>query len=713
MKKRDYSYTQNRELSWLKFDDRVLKEAKDNTVPLLERLNFIAIFTSNLDEFYMIRCGSLFDLTLIDEEDIDNKTGWSPQEQLEAIFKATKPLYKERDLILDEISKNLRASGIVRHNFDELNSDFRQYATQYFYENVAPLLSPQIIDSHHPFPHMANKKLYVYCILERESKKKKVLKEYLGLIPIPFSLPKYVKFPNTNEFILMEDLVYAFAESIFTNYRVKYKTVASVTRNADINLQDTPIDEDEDYRHFMKNILKKRKRLSPIRLEFYKDNDSSYTKHLRKELGLHKNQVFLTQSPINLDFIHDFIKELPENVTRDLTFPKFTPQRTNQIDPNKSLFKQLDKKDILLFYPYQTMDHFLDFLKEAARDPEVLSIKITLYRVARTSSVIKYLLEALDNDKEVTVLIELRARFDEKNNIHYAELLEEAGCQILYGFLDYKVHSKVCTVTKKHKGNIMQYTQIGTGNYNEKTAKLYVDYCYLTSNQEIGDDATEFFKNLALANLEGHYNKLLVAPTSLRSGIINLIDKEIAKAKNNQPAEILMKMNSFTDRKIIDRVAMASKAGVSVKMIIRGICCIILGLKDKTEHVEVRGIVGRYLEHSRVYAFGVGEDRVLYISSADMMTRNTAKRVEIACPIEDEVIKARILEDMDIMLKDDIKGRRINSDGDYEFIQQARHINSQEFFQQRAIDEMDDFKFKKEDSNFIKSIVDKITNIFN
>lgn len=713
MKKRDYSYTQNRELSWLKFDDRVLKEAKDNTVPLLERLNFISIFTSNLDEFYMIRCGSLFDLTLIDEDDWDNKTGWSPQEQLDAIFKATKPLYEERDLIFDEIAKDLRKYGIVKHNFNELNSKFRQYATQYFYENVAPLLSPQIIDSYHPFPHMANKKLYVYCILERGASKKKNSKEYIGLIPIPYSLPDYVKFPDTNEFILMEDLIYAFAEGIFTNYRVKYRTVAAVTRNADINLQDTPIDEDEDYRHFMKNILKKRKRLSPIRLEFYKSNDSTYTKYLRKELGLHKNQVFLTQSPINLDFIHDFIKELPGDVTDDLTFLEFTPQRTSQIDPNKSLFKQLDKKDILLFYPYQTMDHFLDFLKEAANDPEVLSIKITLYRVARTSRVIKYLIEALDNDKEVTVLIELRARFDEKNNIHYAELLEEAGCQILYGFVDYKVHSKICTVTKKHKGTIKQYTQIGTGNYNEKTARLYVDYCYLTSNQEIGDDTTEFFKNLALANLQGHYNKFLVAPTSLRSGIMNLIDKEIAKAKNNQPAEILMKMNSFTDRRIIDKIAKASKAGVTVKMIIRGICCIIPGLKDKTDNIEIRGIVGRYLEHSRVYAFGVGEDRILYISSADMMTRNTAKRVEIACPIEDKAIKARILEDLDIMLKDDIKGRRINSDGDYECIQQARHINSQEFFQQRAIDEMKDVKVKKDNPNFLNSVVDKIKSIFN
>lgn len=695
MKKRDYSYTQNRELSWLKFDDRVLLEAEDNTVPLLERINFISIFNSNLDEFYMIRCGSLYDVTLINEKDIDNKTGMTAQEQLDKIFEATHPLYEKRDKIYQKIQHELRKHRIIRHNFDELNSVTRKYMTQYFYENVAPLLSPQIIDTHHPFPHMTNKKLYIYCILEYADKKDKK-RELMGLIPIPQTLPKYVKFPGSMEFILMEDLIYAFTENIFTNYVVKYKTVTAVTRNADINLQSTPIDEDEDYRHFMKNILKKRKRLSPIRLEFYHDNTPKYTKKLRHELGLKKEQVFVTQTPINLDYVGDFIKELPDALREELTFPKFESQRSGSIDPNTSIFKQLDEKDILLFYPYQTMQHFLDFLKEAANDPEVLSIKITLYRVAKTSSVIKYLLEALDNDKDVTVLIELRARFDEKNNIHYAELLEEAGCQILYGFEDYKVHSKICTVTRKHDGVIKQYTQIGTGNYNEKTAKLYVDYCYLTSNEELGDDATEFFKNLSLSNPRGHYNKFLVAPSSLRTGIISLIDQEIAKAKNNQPAEIIMKMNSFTDRKIIDKIAEASQSGVKIKMIIRGICCIIPGLKDKTDNIEIRGIVGRYLEHSRIYAFGTGDDRLLYISSADMMTRNTSKRVEIACPIEDKRIKERILEDLEVMLHDDIKGRRINSKGDYERIQQSRHTNAQEFFQERAIKESEELERKEE-----------------
>lgn len=726
MKVRDYSYTQNRELSWLKFDDRVLSEAEDNTVPLLERLNFISIFTSNLDEFYMVRCGSLYDLTLIGQEDIDNKTGMTAKEQLDKIFEATKPLYTKRDKIYEKITQELRKHRIIRHTFDELNSVTRKYITQYFYENVAPLLSPQIIDSHHPFPHMVNKKLYIYSILEiNRGKKKKKKKEVMGLIPIPQSLPTYIKFPGTNEFILMEDLIYAFAERIFSGYLVKYKTITAVTRNGDINLQKTPIDEDEDYRHFMKNILKKRKRLSPIRLEFYRDNNSKYTKKLRHELGLNKNQVFKTETPINLDYISDIIKELPKQLREELTFPKFTPQKTKQINPDKSIFDQLDEKDILLFYPYQTMNQFLSFLKEAANDPEVLSIKITLYRVARTSSVIKYLLEALDNDKDVTVLIELRARFDEKNNIHYAELLEEAGCQILYGFEDYKVHSKICTVTKKHNGIIKQYTQIGTGNYNEKTANLYVDYCYITSNEAIGDDATEFFKNLALSNPRGHYNKFLVAPSSLRTGIMSLIDGEISKAKNNQPAEIIMKMNSFTDRKIIDKIAEASQNGVKIKMIIRGICCIIPGLKGKTENIEVRCIVGRYLEHSRIYAFGTGDDRLLYISSADMMTRNTAKRVEIACPIEDQRIKSRILEDLDVMLHDDIKGRRINSKGNYEHIQQARHVNAQEYFQERAIKEMKDFEIvneekkynekeenKKETKSPLDKLVDAIKKIF-
>ncbi|MCD7781229.1 MAG: RNA degradosome polyphosphate kinase [Methanosphaera sp.] len=719
MSKRDYSYTQNRELSWLKFDQRVLEEAQDHTVPLLERLNFISIFNSNLDEFYMIRCGSLYDLTLIDEKDIDNKTGMDPQEQLDAIFKATKPLYKKRDEIYAELHQELRSYGIIRREFDELNSESRKYITQYFYENVAPLLSPQIIDLHHPFPHLVNGKQYIYCILEIEDQDKQNSKknDYMGLIPVPSSLPDYIEFPGTTEFILMSDLIYSFTESIFTNHRVKYKTRCVVTRNGDVNLQQTPIDEDEDYRHYMKNILKKRKRLSPIRLEFYKDNNHKYTKSLRHELNLSKAQTFVSQTPLNLDYINKMIKNLPEDTRKELTYPPFTSQRTSQIVPHKSLFKQLDKKDILLLYPYHTMKHFLEFLKEAANDPEVLSIKITLYRLAKTSAVIKYLLEALDNEKDVTVLIELRARFDEKNNIHYAELLEETGCQILYGFENYKVHTKICTITKKHKGVIKQYTQIGTGNYNEKTANLYVDYCYLTSDETLGDDATEFFKNMALSNLNGHYDKLLVAPHGLRTSIISLIDEQIYKSQRGEPAEIIMKMNSFTDRKIIDKIVEASQNGVKIKMIIRGICCIIPGLKDKTENIEVRSIVGRYLEHSRIYVFGTGDNIKLYISSADMMTRNTAKRVEIACPIEDPKIKSMILEDIDVMLKDDIKGRRINTMGDYEKIQQARHTNAQEYFQERALEEVKDHpeitSVKHNTIDTKHGIVDRLKNFAN
>ena len=703
MKKRDYSYTQNRELSWLKFDERVLSEAEDESVPLLEKLRFVSIFTSNLDEFYMVRCGSLYDLTLVDKKDRDNKTNLTPRQQLNAIFKATLTMYEKRDEIFNNIIQKLRKRQIVRYKFDELSMVRKQYISKYFYEEVMPLLSAQIIDPHQPFPHLINKSLYIYSMLDVPDNiddEKSTQNLIMGLIPVPSTLPRYIMFPGTNEFILLEDLILAFTESVFSNYRVVYKTITAVTRNSDINLQRTPIDEDEDYRHYMKKILKKRQRLAPIRLEFYGDNDPKYTKHLKKELGLHKNQVFTSQTPLDLDYIEDVFKELPESIVKELTFPEFNSQYNPHIRRNKPLLDQLDEKDILLFYPYQTMNHFIDFLKEAARDPEVLSIKITLYRVAKNSEVIKYLLEALDNGKEVTVLIELRARFDEQNNIINAELLEESGVHILYGFEDYKVHSKICSVTKKHDNEIKYYTQIGTGNYNEKTASRYTDYCYLTSNEEIGEDANEFFNNLSLSNLRGHYNKFLVSPTTIRSGIIDLIDNEIDKAKNNQPAEILMKMNSITDRKIIDKLAEASQCGVPIQMIIRGICCIIPGIPGKTENIKIKGIVGRYLEHSRVYAFGKGEDRILYISSADIMTRNTAKRVEIACPIEDPEIKSRILEDLDIMFKDDIKGRKINDHGDYEKIIQEEHINSQEFFQERAIKEMKDYKYDEEDIKF-------------
>ena len=694
MKKRDYTYTQNRELSWLKFDERVLVEANDKTVPLLERLRFISIFTSNLDEFYMVRCGSLYDLTLVNKKDMDNKTGFTPHQQLNAIFEATVPLYKKRDEIYNKVSQKLSKHHITRYKFGDLSSVRKKYLSQYFYDNVMPLLSAQIIDTHHPFPHLTNKKLYIYSILEtpeekddEEQSKKNVI---MGLIPVPATLPRYVKFPETNEFILLEDLILAFTESVFSNYNVIYKTITSVTRNSDINLQQTPIDEDEDYRHYMKKILKKRKRLAPIRLEFYGDNDPRYTKPLKKKLGLHKNQVFTSQTPLVLDYIEDIIDELPEPLANELTFPEFTSQNTCQINKNIPILDQLDEKDILLFYPYQTMGHFIDFLKESARDPDVLSIKITLYRVAKNSEVIKYLLEALDNGKEVTVLIELRARFDEENNINNAELLEKSGVNIIYGFEEYKVHSKVCCVTKKCDNKIKYYTQIGTGNYNEKTAKLYTDYSYLTSNEEIGEDANEFFNNLSLSNIRGHYNKFLVAPSTLRSGIIDLIDKEIAKAQNNEPAEILMKMNSLTDRKIIDKLAEASQNGVHIQMIIRGICCMLPDIPDKTENIKIKGVVGRFLEHSRVYAFGKGEDRIVYISSADIMTRNTAKRVEIACPVEDPKLKNRIIEDLEIMIKDDIKGRAINKNGDYEKIKQDEHVNAQEYFQKRAIKEMKD-----------------------
>lgn len=702
-----YGYTQNRELSWLKFNQRVLQEANDKTVPLLEKIKFISIFISNLDEFYMIRCGSLYDVSLVDKEYRDNKTGLTAKEQLDKIYENTIPLYEEKDEIYAKILKQLREYGIIKHSFDELDSLKRKYITQYFYENVSPLLSPQIIDLRHPFPHMINKKLYIYSILESETNKK-----CMGLIPIPKQLPPYVIFPNTHEYILMEELVYAFTEKIFSNYTVKYTTITAVTRNADINLQNSPIDEDEDYRHYMKNILKKRNRLAPIRLEFYKYYNHKYNKNLRRKLNLHKKQVFITNTPINMDYIYELIDSLPHHIKDEITFPEFKSQKSPDLDVKKNIFKQLNKKDVLLFYPYETMNTFIRFLKEAANDPEVISIKITLYRVARSSQVIKYLLEAVENEKDVTVLIELRARFDEKNNIYNAELLEEAGCQIIYGFENYKVHSKICVVTRKSKNNITHYTQIGTGNYNEKTAKLYTDYAYLTSNKEISEDAIKFFKNMALSNLNGTYDKLLVAPTSLRNNIIKYIDEEIQKSENGLENEIIMKMNSLTDRKIIDKLAEASQKGVHITMIIRGICCIIPGLPDKTDNIEIRSIVGRYLEHSRIYVFGKGSDRKIYISSADIMTRNTTKRVEVACPIEDPIIKQRILEDLENMLKDDVKGRRINTNGDYEYIKEHQQFSSQDFFQQRAIDEITEHDIYEENKSLIQKIIEYIRQIY-
>ena len=703
MSKDDYSFTQNRELSWLRFNDRVLEEAEDGSVPLLERLKYVSIFTSNLDEFYMVRCGSLYDLSLINEDYIDNKTGLNAQDQLDAIFDRTKFLYKRRDDVFKSVNSKLKEQGIQDLDFNDLTKSETKFINKYFFNYIFPVLSPQIIDIHHPFPHLLNKSLNVMLIIKDKG-------ELLyGLIPIPSSLTRVIYFPKDEmRFILLEKVIYEYVNEIFSNYNVEFKTIVSVTRNADITLSNSQIDEDEDYRGYMKKILKKRTRLAPIRLEFYKYSDSILTKFLCDQLNIEKNQVQISNSPLDMSYVfnlYEYIEKKNELVFHKLSFNPYYPKIPKAVKEGK-IISQLKKKDILLFYPYESIEPFLSLLKEAANDENVISIQITIYRLAQSSSVIKYLLEACENGKDVTVLIELRARFDEERNIHYAGLLEEAGCRVLYGFEEYKVHSKVCLITRKERNRIQYITQLGTGNYNEKTCKLYTDLSFITMNRAIGEDAMLFFKNMAISNLNGEYKKLFVAPFGLKPKLIEKINSEIELANNNRPASIIMKMNSLTDRELIDMLSKASCAGVKIKLIVRGICCLVPGLPGKTENIEVISIVGRFLEHARIYCFGTGEDVSIYLSSGDLMTRNTEKRVEIAFPIENPVLQEKIIHILNIMLNDNVKARKINDSGEYEkAIRSIDLIDSQNYFMH------DDFSVNEEEIEK-ESFFSKLKHLF-
>lgn len=704
---RDYSFTQNRELSWLKFDKRVLMEAEDKNVPLLERLKFISIFDSNLDEFCMVRCGTLHDISNVNVEYIDNKSGLNAQQQLDAIFEQMTDLYKLKDDVYNQVCEKLEKYGIKELSFNELTSDEKKYVDKYFKERIFPILSPQLIDFQHPFPNFKNNALNIVIVATNGKKDNKL---NFGFIKFPPSLEKIIILPGEDiRFILMENVILEYVEKIFKHFNIIYKTVMCVTRNADVNFVHEQIDAEENYRDLVKQVLKKRLRLAPIRLEFYKKQNKDLTSFLIKNLHIKNNQVQIAQSPLDMSYVYDLVDYIEDNrktLFDKLSYKPFDPLVPQGLDLNKSIITQVENKDYLFSYPFESMDNFLKLLKEAAKDPNVVSIKITIYRLAKGSKIAQYLLEAVDNGIEVTALIELRARFDEQHNIHYAELLEEAGCNVIYGFEDYKVHSKICLITRK-KGKKYEYiTQLGTGNYNEKTSKIYTDLSYITSRQDIGEDAVKFFQNMSLDNLNGHYEKLIVSPTSFKSSIINKIHEEIEKAKNGKNACIIMKMNSLTDRELIDLLKKASKAGVKVNLIIRGICCILPGIPDITENIRVISIVGRFLEHSRIYCFGEDDDRAIYLSSADLMTRNTEKRVEIGFPIEDAKLKKRIIKMVELMLSDNVKAREIDSNGDYNKIAYTGEpISSQDIFMINQF-------YEKVSEAKKESFIEKLKNLF-
>ncbi len=682
---RDFSYTQNRELSWLRFDNRVLDEAFDETVPLFERLKFVSIFESNLDEFLMVRVGGLSDLAELKKQPVDNKSNMTASEQVDAVMEELPGLLTRWESIFKSIEDKLDALGVHRARIDSLTPEERTFVTRYFQAYVSPVISPLVIDPRHPFPNLRNGALYLACGLDGVTDEESLL----GLIEIPASMNRVVEIPSptgTYSYILLEDVILACLDSCFGSYKPLDRALIRVTRNADIDPDGEGVEEEEDYRQHMKRILKKRLRLQPVVLAVSGSLEKPTLKTIRKALELSRRSVFTCDIPLDLSYVFGIEGKIPEHLRNELLFTPFKPQPNPAIDMSRSIREQVLQGDKLLFYPYEAMNPFLDLVHEAAYDPECISLRITLYRVAKQSRLCESLIDAAENGKEVTVLMELRARFDEQNNIEWAERLEEAGCTVIYGSEGFKCHSKICQLTYREGMALTRLTLLGTGNFNEKTAKLYSDFMLMTAHPGIGEDANLFFRNLSLGNLRGDYRFLGVAPAGLKPLIMRGLDREIQRALVGEPARVFFKLNSLTDREVIDKIAEASCAGVRVDMIIRGISCLKPGIPGKTENVHVRSIVGRFLEHARVYAFGVDSD-MIYLSSADMMTRNTEHRVEIAFPVLDPTCRALVHEYMGMQLRDNVKARSLTSGGTWvpvERKEDEKPFNSQEALLERA-----------------------------
>lgn len=673
----------NRELSWLKFNERVLEEAENPEVPLCERLTFASIYQSNLDEFFMVRVGSLYDQTLLDKKIRENKTGMTSQEQIDAILKRTKQINKRKEAVYEELMERVAEQGIRILRFNELDEEGAAYLERYFESEIAPLISPTVVGRRQPFPFLRNKEIYAVAVLGSKGKK-----DRLGIIPCTSNIfGRLIAVPGMQgTYMLAEELILHFAPAVFKGYKIKSKSLLRITRNADIDA-DALYDEDLDYREFMEGLIKQRKKLAPIRLELSRDIDKKGIAVLCEYLELDESHVFISSTPLDLSFVFQ-IQDLLRKHT-ELYFPKRTPQRSDQFQDGKSIIEQIREEDKLLSYPYESIRPFLHLLTEAAEDPDVISIKMTLYRVAKQSKVVEALIEAAENGKEVVVLVELRARFDEENNIGWSRLLEDAGCQVIYGLDGYKVHSKLCLITRKNGGQVEYITQIGTGNYNEKTSRLYTDLSLMTANVEIGLEASNVFQALSKGEVVEHSEHLLVAPKCLQNKVLAMLDEEIAHARNGEEAYAGFKLNSLTDKKIIDKLIEASEAGVKIDIVVRGICCLIPGVEGKTENIRIISIVGRFLEHSRIYIFGNSKRRKYYIASADFMTRNTVRRVEVAAPVYDERLQNKLQDMFDIMLADNQKARYLDAEGNYHrVINEEAPLNSQEYFYAQAYHEL-------------------------
>ena len=669
----------NRELSWLKFNERVLEEAENPEVPLCERMTFVSIYQSNLDEFFRVRVGSLQDQMLISKEIRENKTKMTSAEQIRAIIKEVKKLNQRKDKAYEKLMKKIEDYGITFINHASAKSDEKKFLEKYFMKEIMPLSSPTIVSKRQPFPFLKNGEIYAVVVLETRNKK-----ERIGIIPCSNNmLARMVELPGgKGRYMLIEEMILHYIGKVFKGYKVKGKSLLKVVRNADIDA-DAAYDEDLDYREFMEDLMKQRKKLSPVRIDLSREMDETVVDALCRYLDVTPDRVFRSEAPLDVSFVFQVQDLLRRNT--ELFYEKRVPQKSPEFKDGQSILQQITQEDKLLSYPYDSIRPFLKMLTEAAEDDSVISIKMTLYRLAKQSKVIEALCEAAENGKEVVVLVELRARFDEENNIRWSRMLEEAGCQIIYGLEHYKVHSKLCLITRRGENGIQYITQIGTGNYNEKTARLYTDLSLMTANEQIGMDAARVFQALAKGEVVEDMEHLLVAPKCLQSKVIEKIEEQIQKQKNGETAYIGLKMNSLTDKRIIDKLIDASKAGVKIDMIVRGICCLIPGVEGETENIHVISVVGRFLEHSRIYIFGKGEEAQYYIGSADFMTRNTVKRVEVAAPVYSERLKKRLQDLFDLMLSDNKKARKEDAKGTYSVVEcKGQPINSQELLYQEA-----------------------------
>ena len=674
-------YMMNRELSWLKFNERVLNEAGNPKVPLAERLTFVSIYQSNLDEFYRVRVGTLMDQMDVSEVVRENKTNMTSEEQVKAIIRATRELEEKKTVIYEQLMGELEPKGIRLINFNKLSAEEGKILEEYFDREIAPYLSANIVSKQQPFPFLKNKDIYAVALLESKGGKTRT-----AIIPCSNNVfRRLIDIPTRKgTFLLSEELILQFLPKFFKNYSVKEKSLIRVTRNADIDTEMI-YDEDLDYRDAMENLIKERKRMNPVRMEFTGTLNKKMMHALCKTIHVEKEHVFRSEVPLDLSFVFAIQSYLKNTNAGELFYPRRTPRPTPQLNDKESLIPQILEKDVLLSYPFESMKSFINLLYEAAEDESVVSIKMTLYRLANKSQIVDALVEAAENGKEVVVLVELRARFDEENNIEYSRKLEEAGCRVIYGLNGYKVHSKLCLISRKTEQGVSYVTQIGTGNYNEKTSALYTDLSLITGNQEIGKEAAEVFAALLRGETVEETHLLLVAPKCLQNKVLDMIEEEIQHVKNGEEGYIGIKINSLTDKVIISKLVEASQAGVKIEMIVRGICCLIPGVKGYTENITVISIVGRFLEHSRIYRFGTKERENVYIASADFMTRNTPRRVEVAAPVLDERLKNQLDWMFETMMKDDEKGKCLTEKGIY--VDRNLHVqklNSQECFYEAA-----------------------------